>query len=76
MKLFLLKRIGEESWDETTGLIVAAPDEEFARRIAHQSRTDDSKPIWLNAGETTCKMIGLARDPDTTGVLLVDFLEA
>ncbi len=79
MKLWLLARNGETTYDEHRGFVVSASDEEAARNIVYEFLDKEAyrreQPFWKNgAWSTTCKQIGISIVPE--GIILRDFYEA
>ena len=63
MKLWLLKRIGQISYDEYDGKVVRASDSDAARQIANM-KVGDEGSIWTDENLVSCVEIDGDGDPD------------
>ena len=75
MKLWLIERIKDpfSEWDIYTGFVVRAEDEQAARQLALEERSESwigNKGEWLSAEFATCTEIALAGDAE---VILYNF---
>jgi hypothetical protein len=69
MKLWLLERIENTSYDENRGFVIAAPNEKRAREIANKKHSDEGS-IWERYEEVSCREI-TRREPE--GIILSDY---
>ena len=74
MNIWLLKRIGDTNYDETSGYVVIAATATGARAVA---RCDDcDSRTWAYADKSTCVAIGIADDESRRArVVLRDHLD-
>jgi hypothetical protein len=70
MKLFLVERTGPTDYDENSGFLIRAKDENTARLIASQQNGDEDKTEWLTPFKSKCEEVSKSGDE---GVLLRDF---
>jgi len=72
MKLWLIERDADDDigWDEFRGFVIAAEDEEAARKCAMERPGDEGADVWKKA---TCQLIGEANERVSAGVVLSDF---
>lgn len=71
MKLWLISRIGQTSYDEYESAVVAAKDE-AAARATHPSNYPDSD-TWVPPGQVRVEYIGQARRGMPAGVVCASF---
>jgi hypothetical protein len=77
MKLYLLRSMeGSDYWrpwyDKAYGFVVAARDEEQARKIASEQSGDEGAGAWLDKKASTCKEL----KPRKAEVIIRDFAAA
>ena len=73
MKLYVLRRIDEASYDEARAMVVRAKNSRMARKIASGHRGDEGCDVWLNPVKTSCKELKVDGPEE---MIVCDFYEA
>jgi hypothetical protein len=72
VRLFLLNQTGKCHAGETSGLVIAALDEDEAREIAARNSGDEGEITWLSSSRSSCETIGTGNQLQQ-GILLRAF---
>lgn len=67
MKLWLLMRLDEIGYDETSAVVVRAKNKSEARRMASTAARDEGPSVWMDSDLTSCEEISMEGGP---GVIL------
>lgn len=70
MNLYLLKwNVKRCVYDANYGMVIRAPDETTARRLANEHASDEGS-VWINEKETSCELL---TPNGSVGVIIQDF---
>jgi hypothetical protein len=72
MKLYLFSDYWEPWYDKAFGFVVAARDEEQARKLASEQSGGEGADAWLDKKASTCKEV----KPSKAEVIIRDFASA